>query len=84
MTIRIQINQLVLDGTPVQRQEAPVIVRAVEKELTRLLSEGGLSQNLASGGEYPEIRAGRMKITSNNPREIGKEIAQAVYGGIGR
>lgn len=84
MTIRIHIERLVLDGMPVQRHEGPLVQRAAERELARLLTEGGLSAELASGGAYPEVRAGSMNMNGNNPREIGKGIARAVYGGIGR
>jgi hypothetical protein len=84
MTIRIHIERLVLDGMPVQRHEGPLVQQAAETELARLLMEGGLSAELASGGAYPEVRAGDMNTIGTNPREIGKGIARAVYGGIGR
>ncbi|MGB9176690.1 MAG: hypothetical protein WCB46_08150 [Methanoregula sp.] len=84
MTIRVHIDRLVLDGVPVQRHEGPAVQRSLEKELARLLAEGGLSADLASGGAYPDIPAADMNISGSSAREIGKGIARAVYGGIGR
>jgi hypothetical protein len=84
MTIRVHIDRLVLEGMTVQRHEGPAVQKAVEKELARLLAEGGLSADLASGGAYPDVQAGNMNTTGRGPSKIGKEIARAVYGRIGR
>jgi hypothetical protein len=84
MTIRVQIDKLVLDGLPVRRHEGPVVQRAMEKELARLFAEGGLSPELEAGGAYPDLPPGTMNVSGSSPREIGKGIAQAVYGVIGR
>jgi hypothetical protein len=84
MTIRIHIEELLLDGLPVLGHEGPAVRKAVEKELSRLFAEGGLSRELAGGGAFPDVPNGNMKITGTGPSKIGKEIARAVYGGIGR
>jgi hypothetical protein len=84
MTIRVHIDRLVLEGMTVQRHEGPAVQKAVETELARLLAEGGLSGDLVSGGAYPDIPAADMNISGTSAREIGKGIARAVYGGIGR
>jgi hypothetical protein len=84
MTIRVHIDRLVLEGMPVRSHEGPAVQKAVEKELTRLLAEGGLSADLASGGAYPEVPALNLTTSGSSPKEIGKGIARAVYGGIGR
>jgi hypothetical protein len=84
MTIRVHIDRLVLEGMPVQRHEGLVVQRAVEKELARLLAEGGLAADLASGGAYPDVQAGNMHITGPGARAIGKGIARSIYGGIGQ
>lgn len=84
MTIRVHIDRLVLEGLPVRRDEGPAVRRAVERELSRLLAEGGLSPVLAPGGAYPDVPAGSLDISGSSPAEIGTGIARAVYRGIGR
>jgi hypothetical protein len=84
MRIQVHIDRLVLDGLPVQNQDGSAIQEAIERELTRLLAEGGLSPDLASGGAFTNIRAETIKITENSPPKIGRKIAHAVYGGIGQ
>ena len=84
MTIRIHIERLVLEGMPFGLREGQVVQQAVERELARLLEEGGLSAALAGGGAYPSLRPGSMRVSGGSPREIGDGIARAVYGGIGR
>ena len=56
---------------------------SVETELARLLTEGGVSPNLAAGGALPQVSANGIQLTSDtntNPYEPGQQIAQAVYG----
>jgi hypothetical protein len=82
--IKVHIERLVLDGLPVTRTQGPLVQAAVEAELSRLMSEGGLSQELASGGAVPSVRADEIKSIGGSPAQIGRQIAKAVYGGMGR
>lgn len=84
MGIKVHIDRLVLDGLPIQNHESSAIQKAIENELTRLLAEGGLSPNLATGGAFTDIPLGAMKVVESSPPKIGKEIARAVYRGIGK
>jgi hypothetical protein len=82
--IKVHIERLVLEGLPVERRHGPEVQAAVEAELSRLMSEGGLAPELASGGAVPLVRADGIRSIGGNPAQIGRQIAKAVYGGMGR
>lgn len=85
MRIQLHIDKLVLDGLPVDRTNGPAIKAAVEAELTRLLSRGGLTPELASGIAVPALRGGNIDASGKvEPSRLGRQIAGAVYRGIGR
>jgi hypothetical protein len=83
--IHVYIERLVLHGLPLERIQAPHIQIAVENELTRLLVENGLATNLQAGGAVPSVRANAIQLTpSSNPTQMGTQIAQSIYSGIGK
>jgi hypothetical protein len=85
MNVNVHIERLILDGLPLTRSQGPLVQAAVEAELARLLGEGGLASSLQAGGALPSLRAGAIQLASNgNPQQIGIQIAQSVYGGIGQ
>jgi hypothetical protein len=62
-----------------------VLKAAVETELARLLTEGGLAPQLSSGGALPRVASPAIQLNSGHgPTELGRQIACAVYGGIGK
>lgn len=82
--IHLHIERLILDGLPIERAQGPHVQAAVEAELTRLLTENGLAANLQAGGAMPSVRANAIQLSSNsNAAQLGQQIAQSVYGGIG-
>lgn len=91
-SIHVRIERLVLtsgDGLDLERRDGGAIQAAVEAELGRLLGEGGLRPDLASGGAVPSVRGGALETPSRadagaGPSALGTGIARAVYGGIGR
>jgi hypothetical protein len=84
MKVNVHIERLVLDGLPITSAQGPRVRHAVERELTRLLGVGGLSGELRAGGAVPSVRAGGFEVArENHPTGIGRQIARAVYGGIG-
>lgn len=84
MKIRLHIERMVLDGITVDRTQGGRVRAAVEKELTRLLASGGIAPELKSGAAVPAVRGGNMRVEKNTrPADLGKNIAGAVYGGIG-
>ena len=83
MNIHLHIERLVLDGLPIERNQATHVQAAVEAELTRLLGENGLAAGLQAGGAIPGIYANGIQLGDNNPTHMGNQIAQSVYSGIG-
>jgi hypothetical protein len=84
MNINLHIERLILDGLPVDRNQASHVQLAVEAELTRLLVENGLSTDLQAGGAVLGVRANGIQFREGcAPAEIGTQIAQSVYGAIG-
>jgi hypothetical protein len=85
MNISVAIERLILDGVPLDAAGRPVLRAAVESELARLLAEGGLSSELRGGGAMPSLRAGGIQLEGQeSPAQLGKQIARAVYKGMGR
>jgi hypothetical protein len=60
---------------------------AIEAELTRLLIENGLMTSMQTDIAVPSMRANSIQLTSDisdtNPGQIGTQIAQAIFTGIG-
>ncbi len=82
--IHLHIERLILDGLPIERSQGPHVQAAVEAELSRLLTENGLAPNLQTGGAMPNVHANAIQLTaSSSPAQVGTQIAQSVYGGIG-
>ncbi|MEK9141330.1 MAG: hypothetical protein AAB308_09780 [Nitrospirota bacterium] len=84
MNINLHIERLVLDGVNIAPEQRPALQAAVEGELSRLLTEGGVSSSLVQGVAVPRLSAHDMQLTrTSSPIELGQQIAQSVYGGIG-
>lgn len=84
MNINLHIDRLILDGLPISHSQGPLVQAAVEAELARLLTENGLTANLQAGIAVPSVRANGIQFTSgSSPAQMGMQIAQSVYSGIG-
>ncbi len=83
MNIHLHIERLILDGLPVETRDGGIVRSAVEVELTRLLSAGGLAKSLATGGAFASLPANTMQASDARPQPLGQQIARAVYSGIG-
>lgn len=82
--IHLHIDRLILEGLDVPFAQRAHVQAAVEAELARLLSEGGLAPTWQSGGAVPDVRAGEIMLTNfHNPVQLGHQIAHGVYRGIG-
>lgn len=85
MNINVNIGRIVLDGIAVPRSQRPLLRAAVEAELSRLLASNGLASSLMTNETIPQVSTGAVQLTGNNdPGRLGKQIARAVYGGIGK
>jgi hypothetical protein len=84
MNINVHIERLILDGVTVASSQRQLLQAAVEAELGRLLTTKGLAPSLESGGAIPRVSGGSIQLApENNPMQLGQQIAQAVYQGIG-
>ena len=82
--IHLYIERLILDGLPIERAQGPHVQAAVEAELSRLLTEHGLGATSGAGSAVPSVSASAIQIASgSSPAEMGIQIAQSVYSGIG-
>jgi hypothetical protein len=83
MTIRLHIDELVLDGcASLDRYR---VAAAVEVELARLLAEQGVPTGLEQGGTIARLDGGSFELASDaRPDRIGAQVAQAIYGGLSR
>ncbi len=83
--IELHIDELVLHGfAPGDRRR---IGRAVERELSRLLTQaaasGALPRSLTTGSAAALRDAGAIQLTpGHSPESAGAQVAQAIYRGI--
>jgi hypothetical protein len=85
LNIHLHIERLVLNGIPLLPGERPLLQAAVEAELTRLLTSGGLGDALQSGGAWYSVRTARIQPENDgNSARLGEQVAGAVYEGIGK
>ena len=79
--IELHIEELVLDGfAPADRYR---IGDMIERELSRLLSEGGVPPSRIANPGQAHLDAGAFNVASvSTPEQIGAQVAQAVYGGL--
>jgi hypothetical protein len=80
--IELEIEELILHGFGAG--DRAQIGIAVQQELTRLLSEGGLPSGFGQGGEVPRLDGGTFNVDPGAKAEVvGIQIAQSIYGGFG-
>jgi hypothetical protein len=84
MNINVHIERLILDGVPESHAQGPLIGAAVETELARLLATGGLDSSLQSSGAWPSVPVRAVQLAASKPAQLGQQIAQVIYGGIGQ
>lgn len=84
MNINLHIERLVLEGLPVTSLQSAHVRSAVERELGRMLVEGGLPEQWRGGGAVPRTPAQQFNLApGDGPAATGTSIAQSVYRGIG-
>jgi hypothetical protein len=84
VNVNLHIDRLVLEGIDLDPAQRPLLQAALEAELGRLIGEGGVG-SLAAGGAVPSVKADGFQMSGDgNPAQLGRQIAGAVYGGIGK
>jgi hypothetical protein len=81
--IEVRIGELVLEGfAPADRLR---IGAAVERELARLVGEGGLGDSVMGGGAREAVDAGSFtRAAQATPAAVGGDVARSVYAGLKR
>ncbi|MGB3653857.1 MAG: hypothetical protein WBA41_21955 [Rivularia sp. (in: cyanobacteria)] len=82
MNLKLNIEQIILEGVDVPRSQRPRLQAAVSAELSRLLTEKGVPPHLQNGGAISSIPATVNVTKSIKPEQMGREIAQSIYGGM--
>ena len=81
--VKLHIEELVLDGFPPQDRQR--MARAVQQELTRLLSRGPVPSALTGGGTIARLDGGEFHVRHGmNPEQTGAQVARNLYGGLTR
>ena len=85
MNITVHIERLVLDGIPVPQRHRPLVQAAMEEELARLLAADGLAVGLQQSHVQQRVQGGVLEVKdTDEPALLGRNIAIAVYKGIGQ
>ncbi len=85
MNINVNIERLILDGISVPYGQRPLLQAAVETELMRMLTADGPGSGMFGRREVPYVHGGAIQLTGeSDPAHMGRQIAQAVYGGLNR
>src|SRR5271163_2317826 len=80
-SVEVRIEELVLHGFPPGDRHR--IGEAVERELSRMFSEQGVPFGMVESRGIDQSDGGSFRTTPRSTGGvIGKQIAQAVYGGL--
>ena len=79
--IRVHIERLVLEGVAVAPGDRALLRASAAAELSKLLTEGGISAGLENGIALPSLRGGTVETSG---KDLGTQVGRAVYGGIGK
>jgi hypothetical protein len=84
METNIHIERLVLEGFSVPYAQQAQLQQALQAELARLFSQGGLSPSLLGGGALPAVQAAALDLHAGAPpADLGRQIARSVYSSLG-
>ncbi|GAC1356121.1 MAG: hypothetical protein NVS4B11_00440 [Ktedonobacteraceae bacterium] len=79
--IELHIEELVLHGFSSADRHA--IGEAVQRELTRLLTEQGIHPAMTQGHEAARVKGGTFNMQQGAKADtVGTQVAQSVYGGL--
>ena len=85
MNITVHIERLILDGIPLPQRHRPLVQVAMEEELARLLALDGLASDFQQSHVQQHVMAGVLEVKDNDePTVLGRNIARALYKGIGK
>jgi len=81
LSVKLHIEQLVLHGfAPVERH---VIGDTIQRELTRLITEKGLSTAITRDVEVASLDGGSLELApGSNGKKVGARLAWIIYKGL--
>ena len=81
----MHIPRLTLHGIPLDPRHERRVRSAAEAELASLLAGAPLPMRLQAGGMARRLPGTELRIGSwADPADLGREVARAVYEGLGR
>jgi hypothetical protein len=78
--LQLTLDHLVVHGMPPAHAKA--LGPLVQRELQRLVAEGGVPAHLANGGRVPAL-PGLRAAPGAPPHVVAADVARAVYGAMG-
>jgi undecaprenyl pyrophosphate synthase len=83
MNIELHIQELVLYGF--SQKDGERIQKEIEQELTRLFTKHGVPASFSDSYEITELKGVSFDVRAGMEVEaIGSQVAQAIYGGMGK
>ena len=83
MDIELYIDRLVLEGIPLPPQHRATLLKSVENELARLLTDGRFASQVTGGSRLGEVPAPAVLLGTNPaPSVLGVQIAASVWRGL--
>ena len=83
MNINLHIDRVVLDGLRLDDGQQKILQATIEYELLSLIKEQGLRGELLGGGARPSVAADGIQLErGHSSAQLGRQIAQSVYGGL--
>ena len=83
MIINLHIDRLILEGVDIAPHQQHLLHASVTAELTRMFSNDSPVRGFAKGFSIAHVSTGSVQLAKNNPTQLGRQIAQSVYRGIG-
>jgi hypothetical protein len=83
MDINLHIERLVLDGVDIASGQNDLLQVSVTNELSQLFDSRGLSSQLTAGVAVKQLSTNSIHLDNTQPIDLGRQIAQSIYGGIG-
>jgi hypothetical protein len=84
MNIELHIERLVLDGIDTPPGRGEQLREGISAELTRLLRDGGLADSVTRAGAVARLSGASAGLSAGGPDHLARQLASAIYGGIGR
>ena len=84
-TVHVQVGRMILDGFNLPSGGDRLVKVAFEQEMARLFAAEEIPTLLRSGGARRELPGGALSISAwQDPADLGRQIARALYEGMQR